>query len=67
MTKEKLLDIPEISYTLFHLPDNKCTPYVAAWCYDQQRDSWGQGHYFQKKLHALEYLVNLAKAKEVIS
>lgn len=40
MKKEKLLDIPEISYTLFHLPDNKCTPYVAAWCYDPQRDSW---------------------------
>lgn len=66
MIKEKLLDLPQFSYTLFHLPNNKCTPYVAAYGYSPERDSWRQGHYFTKKLYALEYLVEKAKEKGVI-
>ena len=63
MVKEKILSIPQIDYTLFYLPNNRCTPYVAAWLYKPERDSWAQGYYFTKKLYALEYLVEKTKEK----
>ncbi len=43
-------------YTLFNLIDNKCTPYVVAWKYDNKSDSWCQGHYFSDYINAIEYL-----------
>lgn len=43
-------------YTLFNLIDNKCTPYVVAWKYDNKSDSWCQGHYFSTLDGAVSFL-----------
>lgn len=61
--KEIILEIPEIDYVLVHWPDNTCTPWVAAWAYRPDRDSWGQGHYFTTKSDALEYLAEVYKER----
>ena len=59
--KEIIMKIPEIDYVLVYWPENTYTPWVAAWCYNEERNSWGQGHYFQKKESAVEYLVEMFK------
>lgn len=61
--KEIILRIPEIDYVLVHLPENTCTPWVAAWAYRPDRDSWGQGHYFTTKSDALEYLAEIYRER----
>lgn len=59
--KEIVLEIPEINYVLVHWPENTCTPWVAAWAYRPDLNSWGQGHYFTTKADALEYLADVYK------
>ncbi len=61
--KEIIIEIPEIDYVLIHWPENTCTPWVAAWAYRPNRNSWGQGHYFMNKADALEYLVDIYKER----
>ena len=57
--KEIILEVPEINYVLVHWPDNTYTPWVAAWAYRPDRNSWGQGHYFTTKSDAIEYLAEV--------
>ena len=61
--KEIILKIPEIDYVLVHWPENTCTPWVAAWAYRPERNSWGQGHYFTTKSDALEYLAEIYRER----
>lgn len=61
--KEIVLNLPELNYILVHWPENTCTPWVAAWAYRPDRDSWGQGHYFTTKENAIDYLRSLVKDK----
>ena len=32
------------------------TPYVVAWCYNDETDDWLQGHYFETIESAVEFL-----------
>lgn len=34
----------------------KCQPYVVAWLYESESDTWAQGHYFDDIKSAVEYL-----------
>ena len=65
MKKELVLLVPEIDYALVHLPDNTCTPWVAAWGFDNDENGghWGQGHYFMTKEAAQEYMVDVLKER----
>lgn len=33
-------------YTLLHLPNNRCTPFVWAWGFNKASGNWNQGHYY---------------------
>lgn len=61
--KKVVLRVPEIDYVLIHWPENDFTPWVAAWAYNDERKSWGQGHYFCTKESALEYLAATYKER----
>ena len=61
--KKVIMRIPEIDYVLVHWEENRCTPWVAAWAYNEERNSWGQGHYFQTKESAVKYLVATYKER----
>ena len=47
---------PKIDYVLVHWPSNKVTPWVAAFGYYEDSNSWHQGHYFRNILDACEYI-----------
>ena len=48
---------PQIDYVLVKRTSEKAyQPYVAAWCYNEERKSWGQGHYFCTEEDAREYI-----------
>lgn len=34
------------NYTLIHLPNNRCTPFVWAYYYDSEAREWASGRYF---------------------
>ena len=51
-------EFPEINYVLIHR-NTKIHPWVAAWAYDIETQSWGQGHYFADFLSAVRYIQNL--------
>lgn len=61
--KTLVMEIPEIDYALIHWPDNKVTPWVAAWLYNKESNCWGQGHYFCKKEDALQYIADVMKER----
>ena len=61
--KEIVLRIPEIEYVLVHWPENKYTPWVAAWAYNEEGGYWGQGHYFCEKKDALQYLCEVLEER----
>ena len=51
----------EKNYTLLMRFDEdekpvKCQPYVVAWHYDSDSDSWAQGHYFDDIKSAVDFL-----------
>lgn len=47
-------EYPEIDYVLAYR-GGKYQPWVAAWAYNG-KNSWGQGHYFEKLEDAIEYI-----------
>lgn len=47
-------EYPEIDYVLAYR-GGKHQPWVAAWAYNG-KNSWGQGHYFEKLEYAIEYI-----------
>ena len=59
--KQVVLRLPEIDYVLVHWPSNVCTPWVAAWNYNEDRGCWGQGHYFTNPGDAIKYLAGKLK------
>lgn len=61
--KKIIIKIPEIDYVLIHWEENVLTPWVAAWAYNEERNSWGQGHYFQTKEDAVRYLAKTYKER----
>lgn len=54
---------PEIDYVLLYR-NTKYEPWVAAWKYNDERKSWGQGHYFENLVYAMSYIMDLLKEKE---
>ena len=54
--KKVVISLPEIDYVLVHWPNNVCTPWVAAWAYNEEGGYWGQGHYFTTCEGAMKYL-----------
>lgn len=54
---------PAIDYTLIKRKA-KYEPYVAAYNYSKESNSWGQGHYFSRLVDAAEWV--LAKEGQVI-
>lgn len=54
--KKVIITLPEIDYVLIHWPNNVCTPWVAAWAYNEEGGYWGQGHYFTTSEGAIKYL-----------
>ena len=48
---------PEIDYVLLKR-NSKYEPWVAAWAYNEERESWGQGHYFEEFIDAVRYIDN---------
>lgn len=61
--KKVIIKVPEIDYVLIHWEENVLTPWVAAWAYNEERNSWGQGHYFQTKEGAVKYLAKTYKER----
>ena len=61
--KKVVMRVPEIDYVLIHWEENELTPWVAAWAYNDDRNSWGQGHYFCTKENALKYLAETYKER----
>lgn len=55
-------EFPEIDYVLAYR-NSKYMPWVAAWCYKSERNSWGQGHYFETIEEAMSYIMELQNAK----
>ena len=63
MTKngyEILADYPKVHYTLI---DRKTEfqPFVACWYYNEESDTWAQGHYFDSLTTAFSYIYDLYK------
>lgn len=54
---------PEIDYVLVYRPE-AVDKFVAAWHYDEERGSWGQGHYFNKLRNAVNYINDKYAEKE---
>ena len=50
-----LYSYPNINYIVLDR-GSKFQPFVAAWCYDANYDSWAQGHYFETLADALHYI-----------
>ena len=48
-------EYPEIDYVLAYR-GGKYQPWVAAWNYKKERNTWGQGHYFEELEDAIEYI-----------
>lgn len=48
---------PEIDYVLIHR-NTKFMPWIAAWAYNEERECWGQGHYFEEFIDAVRYIDN---------
>lgn len=46
----------DIDYIIAYLPQNTFTPFVAAWGYNTETKSWGQGHYFRTIDDAVDYV-----------
>ena len=44
--------------------DNTVYEYVVAWCYNEETDSWAQGHYFRELSDAVFYMENKKMTKE---
>ena len=61
--KTLVMEIPEIDYALIHWPDNRVTPWVAAWGYNRVSNSWCQGHYFSTKEDALDYIAETMRER----
>lgn len=49
-------------YTLLRT-DETYQPWVVAWCYDPQTQTWGQGHYFCKYPNARHFFHKKAIAE----
>lgn len=61
MTKngyEILATFPLIKYTIIdrHIDRKCCGRYVCAWCYDEETDTWAQGHYMDNFTSAFAYI-----------
>lgn len=48
-------EYPDINYVLAYR-GGKYQPWVAAWSYKKESNSWGQGHYFERLESAIEYI-----------
>ena len=57
-------EYPEIEYTLIYR-DSKYEPWVAAWGYKKERNSWCQGHYFADLEDAVRYITQLKEERGV--
>lgn len=53
---EKVLQNLKKGYTLLHDATRKFNPYVVAWSYCEEDNTWGQGHYFQTLDDALNFM-----------
>lgn len=53
---------PEIDYTLIYR-NHPYEPWVAAWCYIPERQSWSQGHYFTDLLGRTAYIKGLIEER----
>ena len=51
---------PSINYVLLKRKSD-FMPWIAAWKYCDTNGTWGQGHYFNNKEDALEYIDELLK------
>ena len=49
---------PEIDYAIIYRPENKLTPFVAAWKPDEDGESWMAGHYFTTLKGAVKYILH---------
>lgn len=58
MANKVLKLFPEIDYALVERTNEKGEVYewVCAWAYDEETNSWGQGHYFFDLKDAYEYI-----------
>lgn len=54
---------PEIDYVLIYR-NAKYEPWVAAWNYNEERKSWGQGHYFADLCAAVQHIMDKLMEKE---
>lgn len=48
---------PKIDYVLLRR-DTDFQPWIAAWAYNEERECWGQGHYFEEFIDAVRYIDN---------
>ena len=46
---------PKIDYVLLRR-DTDFQPWIAAWAYNEERECWGQGHYFEEFIDAVRYI-----------
>lgn len=54
---------PEIDYVLLKR-NSKYEPWVAAWAYNEERECWGQGHYFIDMIDAMRYIDSKLRENE---
>ena len=62
MEHELVLEFESIDYVLVKVKG--CTPWVAAWGYNKESRSWGQGHYFTTLEGAILYIAELLRKNE---
>ena len=56
MNKTILATYSDIDYVLVFWPENTYTPFVAAWGYNPETETWRQGHYFCTIDGAVDYI-----------
>ena len=57
-------EFPDIDYVLVYR-DTTYQPWVAAWLYDKEKETWQQGHYFCTIEDAMRYILDLQIAKKL--
>ena len=57
-------EFPDIDYVLVYR-DTTYQPWVAAWLYDKEKETWQQGHYFCKFEDAVVFILDKQIAKKL--
>lgn len=57
-------EFPDIDYVLVYR-DTTYQPWVAAWLYDKEKQTWQQGHYFCKFEDAVTHIFDKQIAKKL--